>query len=149
MRRRTFIGLLGGAAATWPLAARAQQATMPVIGYLAVTSPEAFGSRLQAFRQGLFETGYQEGRNVTVEYLWADSQFDRLPALASDLVGRRPSTIVVDPVCLIAAAMAIDGAPRPAGAVQNFTMPKCAPEFSRAPRSPLSGSPWWPSASLQ
>jgi putative tryptophan/tyrosine transport system substrate-binding protein len=108
VRRRTFIGLPGGAAATWPLAARAQQATMPVIGYLAVTSPEAFGSRLQAFRQGLFETGYQEGRNVTVEYLWADSQFDRLPALASDLVGRRPSTIVA--AGSTAAALAVKAA---------------------------------------
>ena len=90
MRRREFITLIGGAAA-WPLTAHAQQ---PVIGYLGMTSPEAYASRLLAFRQGLSETGYLEGRNVTIEYRWAESQFDRLPQLASELVSLRPSAIV-------------------------------------------------------
>jgi putative ABC transport system substrate-binding protein len=89
--RREFISLLGATAAR-PLAARAQQ--VPVIGYLAAFSPEAFATRLQAFRQGLSDTGHHEGRDVMIEFRWAGGQFDRLPALASDLVSRRPATIV-------------------------------------------------------
>ena len=92
MKRRAFITLLGGALA-WTRAAHGQQAT-PVIGYLGISSPEPFASRLQAFRDGLSETGYVEGRKVTIDYRWAENQFDRLGALASDLVNRRPSTIV-------------------------------------------------------
>jgi putative ABC transport system substrate-binding protein len=90
--RREFITLLGGAAVAWPLVARTQQ--VPVIGYLGGASAEAFASRLQAFRQGLSETGYREGRDLMIEYRWAESQVDRFPALASDLVSRRPSVIV-------------------------------------------------------
>ena len=93
MGRREFITLLGGAAA-WPFTAHAQQPAIPVVGYLGISSPEAFASRLQAFRQGLSETGYREELNVTIEYRWAEGQIDRLPVLASDLVSRRPSTIV-------------------------------------------------------
>ena len=92
--RRKLLIALGGVAAAWPLAARAQQAGMPVIGFLGSESPNQFVGRLRAFRQGLYEVGFVDGRNVAIEYRWAESQYDRLRGLATDLV-RRQVTVVV------------------------------------------------------
>src|SRR6516225_10039122 len=94
MRRRDFMALFGGAAATtWPFATNAQQSAMPVVGFLSSRSPAEAASDLSAFRRGLGQTGYFEGKNITIEYRWAEGHYDRLPAMATELVARQVAAI--------------------------------------------------------
>ncbi|MGC2413721.1 MAG: ABC transporter substrate-binding protein [Stellaceae bacterium] len=104
MRRRDLVASLAATAATWPSAARAQQKAMPVLGYLGTSSPDAAAPSVAALRQGLSETGFLEGRNLAIEYRWAEGRYDRFPALAADLVDRRVDVIAAGGVAGIQAA---------------------------------------------
>ena len=109
--RRRFLATLGGSAVAWPFAAHAQQPTMPVVGFLNSTSLEGWEPSVSAFRQGLKEAGYLEGQNVAVEYRWAEGQYDRVPVIALELVGRQVAVIVANTPGVLALKAAITTTP--------------------------------------
>ena len=111
MRRRQFLALIGGAAAAWPLAAGAEQAALPVIGFLNGASPDSYADRVRAFQEGLGETGYFERRNVVIEFRWARGEYDRLTELVTDLVQRRVAVIVTNGPSVLAAKAATEKIP--------------------------------------
>jgi putative tryptophan/tyrosine transport system substrate-binding protein len=134
MRRREFITLLGGVASSWPLAARAQQAAMPLIGFLNGQSPDVFAPYAEGFRNGLKDAGFVAGQNVEIEYRWARGRYETLPALASELVARQPAVLVAtggDPVvvaakaatAIIPIAFLVGGNPIQSGFAASFNRP--------------------------
>jgi putative tryptophan/tyrosine transport system substrate-binding protein len=134
MKRRTFITLLGGAAAAWSVRVHAQQAPMPVIGYMSARAPDESTHLLAAFRRGLAEGGYIEGQNLSIEYRWARGQYDLLPAMAGDLVSRHVSVLVAvggDPspraakraTSTIPIVFGVGGDPVSEGLVESFNRP--------------------------
>ena len=155
IRRRDFITLLGGTAA-WPLAARAQQRAMPLVGYLSPGTPEAGAHNVAAFREGLSETGFVEGRNVAIEYRFANNVNDRLPQLAADLVSRRITALVASSLQAALAAKAATATipivfrtgadPVQNGLVAQFNMVWSPTSINPAVTSPASTTSAWISA---
>jgi putative ABC transport system substrate-binding protein len=139
LRRRDFIALLGGAAVAWPLAARAQQTAMPVIGFLGGANPVGYAVPIEALRSGLREHGYVEGQNIKIEYRWAHGQYERLSALAADLVHRKVDIIITQgtPAALVA-KQATDKIPI-VMAIVGDPVPRIAASYSR-PGGNITGS---------
>jgi putative tryptophan/tyrosine transport system substrate-binding protein len=136
MRRRDFVLLIGGVAASWPFAVRGQQGTLPVIGFLSSRSPEESAHLVAAFHQGLAEGGFIDGENVVIEYRWAHGRYDLLPALAADLVSRRVNVLTTaggEP-----SALAAKHATSTIPIVFGLGSDPIAPAWSRAPATPAA-----------